>query len=335
MTEQLQIQNPNCLIKRDINADLIWFKEKYVILGGINAYQVMVESNFMYLQVTLTPYPSPLKHSKTPAQTPPPSPGFAGRDRHHRCMPLLKHSKTPAQSPGFAGRDCYHRRVVSSPVRPFIHLSLSPSKAFPGSPRPRGPQATTAVACSSAPPLRLRWPLPSSSLVFASSAPRMYGSDSRTPNVDVVLFWCFAALQFWCFVALERLMCLVVLVFSSQLMFLCCVEWLNAIGTRQNCVVLNGCQCNENLGSTANSGNFDFCSISSDEMIVRVSCPLDSHPVSRVIQTFQEAQINFNDHREQQKQNQRINAKVKENLLHRRNHHQPKHKMQKDRNKMN
>ncbi|RYR26919.1 hypothetical protein Ahy_B02g061230 [Arachis hypogaea] len=50
-----------------------------------------------------------------------------------------------------------------------------------------------------------------------------------------------------------------------------------------------------------------------DEVIVRVSGPLDSHPVSRVIQTFQEAQINvieklaaandtifhtfFNDHR--------------------------------------
>ncbi|XP_020972927.1 uncharacterized protein LOC110269443 [Arachis ipaensis] len=100
--------------------------------------------------VTLTPYPSPLKHSKTPAQTPPPSPGFAGRDRHHR-------------------------RVVSSPVRPFIHLSLAPSEAFPGSQRPRGPQAAIAVACSSAPPLRLRWPLPSSSLVFASSAPSFSG----------------------------------------------------------------------------------------------------------------------------------------------------------------
>ncbi|XLU48714.1 hypothetical protein S245_043528, partial [Arachis hypogaea] len=57
---------------------------------------------------------------------------------------------------------------------------------------------------------------------------RMYGSDSRTPNVDVVLFWCFAALMFWCFAALECLMCLAVLVFSSQLIFLCCVEWLNA-----------------------------------------------------------------------------------------------------------
>ncbi|RYR20582.1 hypothetical protein Ahy_B03g065762 [Arachis hypogaea] len=158
--------------------------------------------------VTLTPYPSPLKHSKTPAQTPPPSPGFAGRDRHHRRVPLLKHLKTPAQSPppspGFAGRDCHYRCVVSSPVRPFIHLSLAPSEAFPGSQRPRGPQAAIAVACSSAPPLRLRWPLPSSSLVFASSAPR-------------------------------------------------------------------------------------------------VSCPLDSHPVSRVIQTFQEAQINFNDHRIQRR----------------------------------
>ncbi|QHO43423.1 uncharacterized protein DS421_5g162700 [Arachis hypogaea] len=83
------------------------------------------------LSLTLTPYPIPLKHSKTPAQSPPPSPGFAGRDRHH-C------------------------RVVSSPVRPFIHLSLAPSEAFPGSQRPRGPQAAIAVACSSAPPLRLR-----------------------------------------------------------------------------------------------------------------------------------------------------------------------------------
>ncbi|RYR02690.1 hypothetical protein Ahy_B06g081485 isoform D [Arachis hypogaea] len=32
-----------------------------------------------------------------------------------------------------------------------------------------------------------------------------------------------------------------------------------------------------------------------DEVIVRVSCPLDSHPVSRVIQTFKEAQINVID----------------------------------------
>ena len=28
-----------------------------------------------------------------------------------------------------------------------------------------------------------------------------------------------------------------------------------------------------------------------DEVIVKVSCPLDSHPVSKVIQTFNEAQI--------------------------------------------
>ncbi|XP_057719079.1 transcription factor MTB1-like [Arachis stenosperma] len=32
-----------------------------------------------------------------------------------------------------------------------------------------------------------------------------------------------------------------------------------------------------------------------DEVIVRVSCPLDSHPVSRVIQTFKDAQINVID----------------------------------------
>ncbi|XLT88454.1 hypothetical protein HN873_010207 [Arachis hypogaea] len=80
-------------------------------------------------------------------------------------------AQSPPPSPGFAGRDYHHRRVVSSPVRPFIHLSLAPSEAFPGSQRPRVPQAATVVACSSAPPLRLRWPLPSSLLVFASSAP--------------------------------------------------------------------------------------------------------------------------------------------------------------------
>ncbi|XLR58271.1 hypothetical protein HN51_012659, partial [Arachis hypogaea] len=89
--------------------------------------------------------------------------------------PLLKHSKTPAQSSppssGFAGRDRHHHRVVSSPVCPFIHLILAPSEAFPGSQRPRGPQAAIAVTCSSAPLLRLHWPLPSSSLVLASSAP--------------------------------------------------------------------------------------------------------------------------------------------------------------------
>ncbi|XP_020967624.1 uncharacterized protein LOC110266909 [Arachis ipaensis] len=127
------------------------------IASPLSCASGLAVSSFLHLssprqlrQVTLTPYPSPLKHSKTPAQTPPPSPGFAGRDRHHR-------------------------RVVSSPVRPFIHLSLAPSEAFPGSQRPRGPQAATAVACSSAPPLRLRWPLPSSSLVFASSAPSFFG----------------------------------------------------------------------------------------------------------------------------------------------------------------
>ncbi|QHO00328.1 39S ribosomal protein [Arachis hypogaea] len=115
-------------------------------------------TRFVSLSQTLT-NPSPLKHSQIPAQSPPPSPGFSGRQRHRRRL----HSQ-----------------------------------------RPRGPRvvSATAVAWSSAPPLRLRWPLPSSSL-------------RQHP------------------------------------------------GTRQNCVVLNGCQCNENLGSTANSGNFDFCSISS------------------------------------------------------------------------
>ncbi|QHO46933.1 uncharacterized protein DS421_6g191990 [Arachis hypogaea] len=107
------------------------------------------------------------KHQGSENQTEPA--GSTGLTANRQCM---QSAQSPPPSPGFAGRDRHHRRVVSSPVRPFIHLSLAPSEAFPGSQRPRGPQAAIAVACSSAPPLRLRWPLPSSWLVLASSAPR-------------------------------------------------------------------------------------------------------------------------------------------------------------------
>ncbi|RYR68773.1 hypothetical protein Ahy_A03g015245 isoform B [Arachis hypogaea] len=63
---------------------------------------------------------------------------------------------------------------VATAVAGVFRSSAPPPSLLKHSQRPRGPRvvSATAVAWSSALPLRLRWPLPSSSLVFASSAPR-------------------------------------------------------------------------------------------------------------------------------------------------------------------